>query len=137
MTDFKVGDRVKYVHQDGYGTMRAGSTGTVVAVDDRFESIEVRWDAGTESTNAIDYSDRNETHDAEYLRLVENDQATVSAIVRHLRETGWPVSATVVEQKFATPQTRTVAVTFQVPEGKSVVDYLENVGIDYDIDGGN
>lgn len=144
MDRFKKGDKVRF---DSVPDMEIdyldGHVGTVVGI--KPGNIQVRWndplpmypydDDVRPVTWVQNFSER-------YLTVVEAaepeyDQETVNAILRHLRGIGWPASANEVERNFSKPKTRTVSVDFQVPEGESVVDYLKNVGIDYDIEGGN
>lgn len=131
MTEFKAGDRVR-VKDDvvlNNGQYR-GKPGVVTRAEPGYY-IRVNLDNDPESNLPVHASE---------IELVEPqyDQDTVNAIVKHLRDTpGYAGSAAMVEEAFAVPKTRTVTVNFQVPDGKSVVDYLENIGIDYDIEGGN
>lgn len=137
MTDFKKGDRIRL----SAGASRSrregndfapgvGDTHGTITEPEHYGRVMVLWDGG-----ALNCWNNPPVHEIE---LVPGyDQDTVNAIVRHLRDRSWYTAAEHVVEKFVEPKMHTVAVNFQVPEGKSVVDYLENVGIDYDIEGGN
>lgn len=126
MSEFNKGDRVRF-RENTFETHESprGTLGTVTS--------------GSESEGAWVKPDTYHEplyYYAEEIEAVGYDQHTVSAVLRHLRERGYPIAAEVVEDEFADPKTRTVSVNFQVPEGESVVDYLKDVGIDYDIEEG-
>lgn len=130
MTDFEIGDRVRYVGE--FSAWLKGMEGTVTGVLSstyKGGSVDVRWDSETPGSNPFGVFKSN----IEKIEPVY-DQHTVNAIVTHLREGNWFGVAVIVESVFAVPKTRTVTVNFQVPEDESVADYLENVGIDYDIE---
>lgn len=146
MTDFKVGDIVRF---DNTRSMKIdyldGHEGRVVGATTANDNVEVMWN---EPLPLFEPFDENEPRkpvtwsqylSEKYLTLVKPkvDQDTVDAILKALRESGRLNAANYVVEQFSVPKTRTVSVNFQVPEGESVVDYLENVSIDYDIEGGN
>lgn len=146
MTKFNVGDTVRYNNSaDMTIDYLDGHEGVIVGFLDGTDA-EIRWNA---PLPLFPYHDKGEEVEepvtwsqylsVKYLTLVEKpyDQDTVNAIVKWLREDQWTGIASSIEKRFAVPQTRTVSVNFQVPEGESVVDYLVDVGIDYDIEGGN
>lgn len=134
MSDFKVGDKVRlkentYQNLTGGEAFQPGVIGTITRLAEGSTSAGADIDVAGQCLYF--FGSEYEAIEPEY------DQDTVNAIVRSLRDMGWYGSATKVEDEFGVPKTRTVTAEFQVPEGKSLADYLGDIEFDYDITGGN
>lgn len=141
MDKFKKGDKVRYVGHPTDGESvhvpyLEGHVGTIVS-DESSSGYSIEWDAPYPEMDFEPVGGRGRTVTwAQHFNKnggafeavePEYDQATVNAVLRHLREHGFAVTAEVVEREFAVPKTQKVVVEFQVDATFDLVAVLTDL----------